>query len=506
MSFTPKQLEFFSQAEVQIQTSKEERFIPLMDIPKIPGFSIGGSAKEVVNAAARLALSLEAAQGFAVVDADTGKSWMLVDGGTPSISGDWLQLGDRDITAADITDAGSAFPALAQAETVADQRRVLGLGQIILTKADNSVTLYTPAADTDAARGDSLSTAWAAATAGSRLDVGPGNYLMHRTTNYLADNVTYQFHNSYLYIDNTSTSAVGGGLEHWLFYSRTAAQGGLAHNWKFLGPVTIDGVNQSGKSAIVVQNGNNRVIRDVWFKRWPSYGLWMYGGWSSTEGWGNRIESCMAEYCGIGFETVGAEYLHWTNCVARNNTTGFSIACGNNYLVNCVAAYNTNGVYISPGSNPGHGSWVGGGINHNTSIGVKSFASMSMGFQFVGTHIYTNGTTGIQLLGDNMNFIGCGIDSVITPSATAGVKNYFINCFFPFANETNAEYDTAIAGWTTAQRANIKFLRCTTETGNFSHNDLLKNVYADNAAAVTGGLIAGDEYRTSTGAVMVVTP
>ncbi len=67
---------------------------------------IGSSsaAKEVANAAARLALSLEAAQGFAVVDADTGKTWMLVAGGIPSTSGDWLQLGDRNITTSDITD------------------------------------------------------------------------------------------------------------------------------------------------------------------------------------------------------------------------------------------------------------------------------------------------------------------------------------------------------------------------------------------------------------------
>lgn len=404
--------------------------------------------------------------------------------------------------------AASVAPVLPEALAVspAANRTALAIGQIVLTKADNSRAIYLPAADTDAARGDALSTAWAAATAGSRLDIGPGNYLMHFTTNYLADNVTYQFHNSYLYIDNTSTSAVGGGLENWLFYSRTAAQGGLAHNWKFLGPVTIDGVNQSGKSAMVVQNGNNRVIRDVWFKRWHTYALWMYSGWTSTDGWGNKIEGCMAEYCGSGFDTASAEYVHWTNCTARNNTTGFAIGAGNNFYSNCVSAYNTNGVVVSPTSNPGHGSWVGGSINHNTTLGVKSNTGMSMGFQFVGTHIYANGATGIQLLGDNMNFIGCGIDSVITPSTTAGVKNYFINCFFPFVNETNAEYDTAIATWTTDQRRNIKFLRCTTETANFAHNDLLEYLYASRAAAVSGGLVAGDEYRTSDGAVMVVTP
>jgi hypothetical protein len=67
------------------------------------------SSKSVANSAARLALSLEDAEGFAVVDADTGKTWMLVveasRTGTSGAweEGDWLQLGDREISVGDIT-------------------------------------------------------------------------------------------------------------------------------------------------------------------------------------------------------------------------------------------------------------------------------------------------------------------------------------------------------------------------------------------------------------------
>lgn len=39
--FTPKQLEFFAKAEVNIQTRTENRFVKLMDLWKIPGFSQG---------------------------------------------------------------------------------------------------------------------------------------------------------------------------------------------------------------------------------------------------------------------------------------------------------------------------------------------------------------------------------------------------------------------------------------------------------------------------------
>lgn len=66
-----------------------------------PAVSLTAS-KVVANAAARLALSAEDAEGFAVVESDTGKSYMLVSEGNPATSGDWLQLGDRDIQWADV--------------------------------------------------------------------------------------------------------------------------------------------------------------------------------------------------------------------------------------------------------------------------------------------------------------------------------------------------------------------------------------------------------------------
>lgn len=62
----------------------------------------------VADSAARLALTLAEAAGKIVVDADTGESYGLVAGGVPATPGDWLQVGDRDITPADV----GAEPAL----------------------------------------------------------------------------------------------------------------------------------------------------------------------------------------------------------------------------------------------------------------------------------------------------------------------------------------------------------------------------------------------------------
>ncbi len=117
---------------VLAKTSRTDGAVSYNDLVDVPAAVSLTASKSVANAAARLALSLEAAQGFAVVDADTGKTWMLVDGGTPSVSGDWLQLGDTDITAADITDpeniVTNARVATASAQDPATMRTALGIG------------------------------------------------------------------------------------------------------------------------------------------------------------------------------------------------------------------------------------------------------------------------------------------------------------------------------------------------------------------------------------------
>ena len=83
-------------------TSRVDGMISYNDLVDVPATVPITASKVVADAAARLALSEADAEGFAVVDSDTGKSWMLVAGGTPSVSGDWLQLGDRDVQWGDV--------------------------------------------------------------------------------------------------------------------------------------------------------------------------------------------------------------------------------------------------------------------------------------------------------------------------------------------------------------------------------------------------------------------
>lgn len=83
-------------------------YLDLTDVPTAVPLT---ASKVVANAAARLALSLADAEGFAVVEADTGKSYMLVEGGNPATSGDWTQIGDRDIQQSDVSGLTSSLSA-----------------------------------------------------------------------------------------------------------------------------------------------------------------------------------------------------------------------------------------------------------------------------------------------------------------------------------------------------------------------------------------------------------
>lgn len=146
-------------------TARPDGALSYDDLVNVPAAVSPAASKLVTNAAARLALSLEAAQGFAVVDADTGKTWMLVEGGTPSVSGDWLQLGDRDITAADIIDPQNIVTNARVVSAIGDDLPIVGHEDAIVHFADQLIALQTAEYPADGkylvvgGSGDSMGTA-----------------------------------------------------------------------------------------------------------------------------------------------------------------------------------------------------------------------------------------------------------------------------------------------------------------------------------------------------------
>jgi hypothetical protein len=63
----------------------------------------------VADQAARLALTTAQASGKIVIQADDGTSWGLIAGGDPASAGDWIQVGDRDITIGDVSGLQAAL-------------------------------------------------------------------------------------------------------------------------------------------------------------------------------------------------------------------------------------------------------------------------------------------------------------------------------------------------------------------------------------------------------------
>ena len=84
-------------------TGRADGRVSYSDLVNLPTMTPLTSSKVVANAAARLALSTGNAQGFAVVEADTGDTYMLIAGGNPATSGDWTKIGDRNITASEVS-------------------------------------------------------------------------------------------------------------------------------------------------------------------------------------------------------------------------------------------------------------------------------------------------------------------------------------------------------------------------------------------------------------------
>jgi len=95
-------------------TGTDEGNVPILgeggklDPAVIPSLALTGSLL-VDNAAARIALTEEQARGQAIVEADTGDTYMLVTDGDPSETGDWIKIGDRDVQIAEVSGLQTAL-------------------------------------------------------------------------------------------------------------------------------------------------------------------------------------------------------------------------------------------------------------------------------------------------------------------------------------------------------------------------------------------------------------
>lgn len=352
---------------------------------------------------------------------------------------------------------------LALAEDAEASREALGMAGICRIPENGIPIIYAPTADTDLAR----FTAWKLAhddlQTGETLICPSGDYYI--STNFInLKSATYIFHGSRFYI-NASTAAGGAGAyANWTFWANS-----LTH-FNVRGPWIIDGGSVSGKVGLVIQNTLGTHIQDIWFKNFigsaGTTGVGLYVAGDGTKTPSKSASNIRMTGCGTGMRTdSGAEYWTFTNCHIDSCTSwGIINTGGNNQFVGCHVTLNAVGILLGGSGNAGHGSFVGGSINHGTSKGIHVKSGFPLGFVFSGTQIFGGSTNDIDLGGGGVQFNGCEIDSAITCTEAQEGIHIFRGCLFP---STNTTIDTL----TVPQRANIKFYDCKTLTGAFAYND-----------------------------------
>ena len=342
-------------------------------------------------------------------------------------------------------------------------------GVIAIFHTNGAPTYYYPLTNSDAGFGTNLSVAFSNAVSGDMVYVGPGSYLAHIMSNPLTNNVTYQFNGGRIYIDSSSGSARGAPYQNWLFYSDQPQE----INWKFLGPITLDGMNVANNdSAIVCQGGMNRLIRDVTFQQWSQYGLYSAGG----NGPGNSIQTCLATNNATGFFIQG-DYWQSLLDVAQSNNVGFWCGGGNNVFTDCSGQNNGAGLVLDGLSNPGHGDWVGGDLNHNvTNLFITP--TFVQGFTFVGAHVYAGN---VQFDGQGCTFNGGDWASTMFAGTNLSGIVDFDGVVFPQSQITN--YTSNLSSGQLA--TNLYFTGCHTLTNWSGVNNSYYGTFTGNGGGLT---------------------
>ncbi len=243
-------------------------------------------------------------------------------------------------------------------------------------------------------------------------------------------------------------------------------------NGATLNPVSKSGDTMTG--PLVVQ-GNSATIDDVVINSGGASGVTPY---SIAIGYNDILSQNTSGDYNIA---IGQTVLYY------NTTGGYNIAIGSSTLYN----------NISGGSNIAIGSDALGGNtggNNNVAIGNSSLLNCKTASNNVAIGI--NAAGGVT--GNRNVCIGVGAGQNLSDSA----NNTIIGSIFGSSSLNG----TIILGAGTTERMRIDSsgnmgIGTTTPGSKLAVPGLPE--YADNSAAITGGLTAGDFYRTSTGVVMV---
>ena len=424
----------------------------------------------------------------AVVAGQYGGTGVNNSGKSITLGGNLTTSGSNALT---LTTSGPTNVTLPTSGTLATQAELGGkannntrVAAVVVNKTGVK-TEYTASADSDAARGIALTTAILAMNSGETLVCAPGDYYMATTNLLLVDSGTYIWNGARLYINGSSSGRSGGeaSLSIALFTSGFAVAPLNVSNWKFIGPLTLDGGNVGNRRGLWPIGTTGALVDRVTFRNWGTSASGMGFLAFNSVGKGNRMANCYFDSCaGTGAE-FNAEYWAVSNCHAFSCGYGFVESGGNTSFANCSATFCTYGVRIMNGSNPGHGSWIGGNVNHSTT-GIYSDPNITAaygGFSFMGVIAHS---TAFDLNGKGITWVGGEIanTSFGSSGANAGISQFYnVRCL-----STSTAEGTSLSGLSNAERANIKFRDCRDELGVLvAWNDEAGQAYVGKSANYT---------------------
>ena len=393
----------------------------------------------------------------------------------------------------------------------AASRDALDLVGVKVSKSNGTFRHFAPSADTDTARGLALETAFANAVAGDTIDLAPGNYDVAKATSVIIGVATH-----YQILAGMTIRLNGARLYHQAAFNGAVMFGADAvDGWSIIGPGIIEGTaaTSSGAAEIGINNRTCRrwLIENITVRYFRGTGIQVNNSAYSAGEYGTRkISTGKIINCNIDLNNIGvaiyasSEYIEIIGCTININLAGADIFAGNIRFIGCEATYNTNhALRIRNGGNDGHGFWVGGSISHNINFAVDVEAGMDNGFTFTGAHLYADSSTTnkVNSSGGGLVFSGCIIDSPFFASATPTGVSLVASCHIPLGTISAA---AAVANLTTERRLKWVFLDNYTLAGAWANNDDRAYIFADNAAAIVGGLTVGRRYATAGGEIRIV--
>lgn len=287
-------------------------------------------------------------------------------------------------------------------------------GQIVIIKPSGAWTWYASSANTDAARGVALQTAWTALNAGETIMVGPGSYSV-TSTMALKGNLTVKLHGSIIYTTDKTLK----------MFSAVAVDG-----WSMDGG-TLQGANNASSPsdyAIRVDSCMNFKIMNMKILKFMNIGIEHYGAANVNTRMAGQFSNLVIDSCGTGTKVEHfGEYNEFVNCTWAYCDLGVFMDAGNNRFTNCQILQGVNGIQFYSGGNNSHGTWVGGSINHNTGYAAWMNGNTN-GWQFIGCDFYANNGSGnyIRITGaGSVRCFGGNLSSPIDLTGTLTTNSGF---------------------------------------------------------------------------------